>query len=46
MNLTDFRDKYFALREETRKERRMRKAKERATRREEWEQSNKETTER
>lgn len=46
MNLTDFREKYFALREETRKERRMKKAKERTRRREEWEQSNRETTER
>ncbi|XP_025991723.1 tRNA (guanine(10)-N2)-methyltransferase homolog isoform X1 [Solenopsis invicta] len=46
MNLTDFREKYFALREETRKEKRMRKAAERARRREEWERSNKEVTER
>ncbi|XP_011634259.1 tRNA (guanine(10)-N2)-methyltransferase homolog [Pogonomyrmex barbatus] len=46
MNLTDFREKYFALREETRKEKRMRKAAERAKRREEWEHSNKEITER
>ncbi|EZA60985.1 tRNA (guanine(10)-N2)-methyltransferase homolog [Ooceraea biroi] len=46
MNLTDFREKYFALREETRKEKRMRKAAERARKREEWERSNKETTER
>lgn len=46
MNLTDFREKYFALREETRKEKRMRKAAERAKRREEWERSNKEATER
>lgn len=45
MNLTDFREKYFALREETRKEKRMRKAAERAKRREEWEH-NKEVTER
>ncbi|XP_025264263.1 tRNA (guanine(10)-N2)-methyltransferase homolog isoform X1 [Camponotus floridanus] len=46
MNLTDFREKYFALREETRKEKRTRKATERARRREEWERSNKEITER
>lgn len=46
MNLIDFREKYFALREETRKEKRMRKAAERAKRREEWERSNKEITER
>ncbi|XP_018366685.1 PREDICTED: tRNA (guanine(10)-N2)-methyltransferase homolog isoform X1 [Trachymyrmex cornetzi] len=46
MNFTDFREKYFALREETRKEKRMRKAAERAKRREEWERSNKEVTER
>jgi len=46
MNLTDFREKYFALREETRKERRMRKATERARRREDWERNNKESTER
>lgn len=46
MNLIDFREKYFALREETRKEKRMRKAAERAKRREEWERSNKEVTER
>ncbi|XP_011146251.1 tRNA (guanine(10)-N2)-methyltransferase homolog [Harpegnathos saltator] len=46
MNLVDFREKYFALREETRKKRRMRKAEERARRREDWERSNKETTER
>lgn len=46
MNLTDFREKYFALREETRKEKRTRKATERARRREEWERSNKEVTER
>lgn len=46
MNLVDFREKYFALREETRKERRTRKAEERARRREDWERSNKETTER
>jgi len=45
MNLTDFREKYFALREETRKEKRMRKAAERAKRKEEWER-NKEVTER
>lgn len=45
-NLTDFREKYFALREETRKEKRMRKSAERAKRREEWERSNKEVTER
>jgi len=46
MNFTDFREKYFALREETRKEKRMRKAAERAKRREKWERSNKEVTER
>ncbi|KAL0117293.1 hypothetical protein PUN28_010267 [Cardiocondyla obscurior] len=46
MNLTDFREKYFALREETRKEKRTRKAAERAKRREDWERSNKEITER
>lgn len=46
MNLTDFREKYFALREETRKDRRMKKATERARRREDWERSNKESTER
>jgi len=46
MNLTDFREKYFALREETRKEKRMRKTAERAKKREEWKHSNKEITER
>lgn len=46
MNLTDFREKYFALREETRKEKRIRKSTERSRRREEWERSNKEITER
>lgn len=46
MNLIDFREKYFALREETRKEKRMRKATEKARRREEWERNNKEITER
>lgn len=46
MNLIDFREKYFALREETRKEKRMRKAEERMKRREDWEHSNRETTER
>ncbi|XP_029161364.1 tRNA (guanine(10)-N2)-methyltransferase homolog [Nylanderia fulva] len=46
MDLTDFREKYFALREETRKEKRTRKATERAKKREEWERRNKEITER
>ncbi|XP_047369766.1 tRNA (guanine(10)-N2)-methyltransferase homolog isoform X1 [Vespa velutina] len=44
--LTDFREKYFALREETRKERRMKKATERAKKKEDWEKSNGESMER
>ncbi|KAI4477978.1 PREDICTED: tRNA (guanine(10)-N2)-methyltransferase homolog isoform X1 [Polistes canadensis] len=44
--LTDFREKYFALRDETRKERRMKRATERAKRKEDWEKSNGESMER
>ncbi|KAL2744071.1 tRNA (guanine(10)-N2)-methyltransferase [Vespula maculifrons] len=44
--LTDFREKYFALRDETRKERRMKKAIERAKKKEDWEKSNGESMER
>lgn len=46
MNLSDFREKYFALRDETRKERRTKKAEEKARRREDWERGNKEATKR
>ncbi|CAK9800267.1 tRNA (guanine(10)-N2)-methyltransferase homolog [Anthophora plagiata] len=41
-NFIDFREKYFALRNETRKEKRMKKAVEKAKNRELWEQNNKE----
>ncbi|KAK2581760.1 hypothetical protein KPH14_002239 [Odynerus spinipes] len=44
--LTDFREKYFALRDETRKEKRMKKATEKAKRKEDWERSNRESMER
>lgn len=44
--LTDFREKYFALRDETRKERRMKKATERAKKKEDWERNNRESMER
>ncbi|XP_076245628.1 tRNA (guanine(10)-N(2))-methyltransferase TRMT11 isoform X1 [Calliopsis andreniformis] len=45
-NLTDFREKYFALRNESRKEKRMRKAVEKAQKRELWEKNNKENANR
>ncbi|OAD53615.1 tRNA (guanine(10)-N2)-methyltransferase like protein [Eufriesea mexicana] len=45
-NLIDFREKYFALRNETRKEKRMKKAVEKAKERELWEQNNKENPKR
>lgn len=45
-NLTDFREQYFALRNESRKEKRMKKAVEKAKNRELWEQYNKENANR
>ncbi|KAG7210249.1 hypothetical protein KM043_011797 [Ampulex compressa] len=45
-NIIDFREKYFALRNESRKQRRMRRAVERAERKQNWEESNKSTMER
>ncbi|XP_031837594.1 tRNA (guanine(10)-N(2))-methyltransferase TRMT11 isoform X3 [Nomia melanderi] len=45
-NLTDFRTKYFALRNESRKEKRLKKATEKAKKRELWEQNNKENANR
>ncbi|KZC04190.1 tRNA (guanine(10)-N2)-methyltransferase like protein [Dufourea novaeangliae] len=45
-NLIDFREKYFALRNESRKEKRIKKATEKARKRELWEQSNKENANR
>ncbi|XP_076279499.1 tRNA (guanine(10)-N(2))-methyltransferase TRMT11 isoform X2 [Lasioglossum baleicum] len=41
MNLSDFREKYFALRNESRKEKRLKKATEKAKKRELWEENNK-----
>ncbi|PBC30934.1 tRNA (guanine(10)-N2)-methyltransferase homolog isoform X1 [Apis cerana] len=45
-NLIDFREKYFALRNESRREKRMKKAVEKAKKREIWEQNNKENPKR
>ncbi|XP_012141923.2 tRNA (guanine(10)-N(2))-methyltransferase TRMT11 isoform X1 [Megachile rotundata] len=45
-NLIDFREKYFALRNESRKEKRQKKAVEKAKNRELWEQNNKENAQR
>ncbi|KAK9294202.1 hypothetical protein QLX08_011122 [Tetragonisca angustula] len=45
-NLIDFREKYFALRNESRREKRMKKAVEKAKNRELWEQNNKENPKR
>ncbi|XP_078052060.1 tRNA (guanine(10)-N(2))-methyltransferase TRMT11 [Augochlora pura] len=45
-NLIDFREKYFALRNESRKEKRLKKATEKAKKRELWEQNNKENSNR
>ncbi|KAK1127211.1 hypothetical protein K0M31_003759 [Melipona bicolor] len=45
-NLIDFREKYFALRNESRREKRMKKAVEKAKNRELWEQNNKDNPKR
>ncbi|XP_076636962.1 tRNA (guanine(10)-N(2))-methyltransferase TRMT11 [Colletes latitarsis] len=45
-NLTDFREQYFALRSESRKEKRMKRAEEKAKNRKFWEQNNKENSHR
>ena len=45
-NLIDFREQYFALRNESRKEKRLKKAVEKAKNRELWEQNNKENAKR
>ncbi|XP_053970660.1 tRNA (guanine(10)-N2)-methyltransferase homolog [Hylaeus volcanicus] len=45
-NLTDFREQYFALRNESRKEKRLKKAGEKAKNRELWERNNKENSHR
>lgn len=45
-NLVDFREQYFALRNESRREKRMKKAVEKAKKRELWEQNNKENPKR
>ena len=45
VNIVDFREKYFALRDDTRKKRRQKRAEERAKNKENWERS-RETTNR
>lgn len=45
-SLIDFREQYFALRNESRKEKRLKKAVEKAKNRELWEQNNKENAKR
>lgn len=45
-NLTDFREQYFALRNESRKEKRMKRAEKKAKNRELWEQNYKENSHR
>ncbi|CAL7945845.1 unnamed protein product [Xylocopa violacea] len=45
-SIVDFREKYFALRNESRREKRMKKAVEKAKERQLWEQNNKENTKR
>lgn len=45
-NMLDFREMYFALRDEPRKERRMKQAEERAKNKAEWEKKCRESTER
>lgn len=46
MNILDFREMYFALRDESRKEKRLKKAAERAQNKAEWERRSRESTER
>ncbi|XP_011303591.1 tRNA (guanine(10)-N2)-methyltransferase homolog [Fopius arisanus] len=46
MNILDFREMYFALRDESRKEKRMKRAAERAQNKAEWERRCRESTER
>ncbi|XP_034941114.1 LOW QUALITY PROTEIN: tRNA (guanine(10)-N2)-methyltransferase homolog [Chelonus insularis] len=46
LNMLDFREMYFALRDETRRERRMKQAEERARNKAEWENRSRESTER
>lgn len=46
MNMLDFREMYFALKDEPRRERRMKQAEERARNKAEWERKCRENTER